>query len=120
MQVNNAYAAARSLNSTFKLFFSFDMTSFPCTTTSNAPIIRQYIQNYTTHPNQLLHNGKMFVSTFAGQDCTFGARSVDQGWTNTVKTGLNTYFVPSFFVDPATFKNYTVLDGAFGVRILSL
>ncbi|EKM53184.1 glycoside hydrolase family 71 protein [Phanerochaete carnosa HHB-10118-sp] len=90
------------------------MTSFPCAATTNVPIIRQYIQNYTAHTNQLLYNGKVFVSTFAGQDCTFGTSSVNQGWTNTVKNGLNTYFVPSFFVDPATFKNYSVLDGAFG------
>lgn len=113
-QVSNAYAAARILNTTFKLFISFDMTAFPCASPDNGATIRQLIQNYATHPNQLLYNGKTFVSSFSGQDCTFGAGSVNQGWINTVKNGLNTYFVPSFFVDPGTFSTYSVMDGAFG------
>lgn len=117
-QVGYAYAAASSLKSVpFKLFVSFDMSSLPCSSAADAQTIRNYISGYASHPNQLLYNGKVFISTFAGESCTFGAKSVNQGWTNTVKTGLkaSTYFVPSFFVDPATFPSYSVMDGAFGV-----
>ncbi|KAK7689418.1 hypothetical protein QCA50_007210 [Cerrena zonata] len=113
-QVSNAYSAAKSLNTTFKLFISFDMTSLPCASTNDAATIRNYVNSYAAHPNQLQYNNSAFISTFAGESCTFGAASVDQGWTNTVKKNLNsTYFVPSFFVDPATFSKYTVMDGAF-------
>jgi glucan endo-1,3-alpha-glucosidase len=117
MQVSNAYAAASSMGTTFKLFLSFDMTSLPCAVAADSQLIRMYITTYAAHPNQLLYKGKVFISTFAGQTCMFGTDSVNQGWINTVKTGLvpSTYFVPSFFVDPATFSSYSVLDGAFGV-----
>lgn len=118
-QVSSAYAAALQMATPFKLFLSFDMTSLPCSSAADSQLIRQYIGMYATHPNQLLYDGQVFISTFAGQTCTFGASSVNQGWINTVKTGFvpSTYFVPSFFVDPATFSNYSVLDGAFGVRV---
>ncbi|GJE92333.1 glycoside hydrolase family 71 protein [Phanerochaete sordida] len=113
-QVDNAFAAAQSLNTNFKLFLSFDMSVIPCTSASDSSVTQQVILNYASHPNQLVYDGKVFVSTFAGEACTFGTPSSQQGWYNTVKNGLNTYFVPSFFVDPATFKSYAALDGAFG------
>lgn len=92
------------------------MSSLPCTTAANAAVLRSYVTNYTNHTNQLKVNGSVFVSTFSGESCTFGASSVNQGWINTIKTNLtSTYFMPSFFVDPATFKNYPVMDGAFNV-----
>ncbi|THH26891.1 hypothetical protein EUX98_g7296 [Antrodiella citrinella] len=113
-QVANAYTAARNLNSTLKLFLSFDMTSLPCSNASSATVLRNYVTTYVNHPNQLKVNGSVFVSTFSGESCKFGAASVDQGWTNTLKTNLTpTYFVPAFFIDPATFGQYTVLNGAF-------
>ncbi|TCD60933.1 hypothetical protein EIP91_009286 [Steccherinum ochraceum] len=114
-QVANAYQAARSLNTPFKLFLSFDMSTIPCTTAANSALLRSYVTNYTSHPNQLKYNNASFVSTFAGEGCKFGASTVNQGWINTLKTNLTpTYFVPSFFVDPATFSSqYSVQDGAF-------
>lgn len=115
-QVSNAYTAAKSLNTTFKLFISFDMTSLPCASANDAVTIRNYTTSYASHPNQLKYNGSVFVSTFAGESCTFGAGNVNQGWTNTLKKNLtSTYFMPSFFVDPATFPDLTVMDGAFNV-----
>ncbi|GJE92329.1 glycoside hydrolase family 71 protein [Phanerochaete sordida] len=116
-QVSSAFAAAESLsaNTTFKLFISFDMSVFPCSQASHASTIQQYIQQFAGHPNQLQVSGRPFVSTFSGESCTFGTGSVNQGWTNVVRTsGLNAYFVPSFFVDPATFGSYPVADGVFG------
>ena len=119
-QVYNAYAAAKSLNSTFKLFISFDMTSLPCAASNDSSVIRNYITSYATHPNQFIYNNSVFVSTFAGESCTFGTGNTNQGWLNTVKNNLTkTYFVPSFFVDPATFPNYSVIDGAFNVSLFT-
>jgi glucan endo-1,3-alpha-glucosidase len=119
-QVANAYAAAKALGTTFKLFLSFDMASLPCSASGDASLLQNYIQTYRTHPNQQLVGGKVFVSTFSGQGCTFGQGSVDAGWKYAIKSGANTngvYYVPAWFIDPATFPNYGVLDGVFGVRI---
>lgn len=117
-QVANAYAAAQSAAPSFKLFISFDMTSLPCASSGDADRIRAYLSRYAAHPNQLLVAGRPFVSTFAGQTCTFGMGvDVNTAWSRVVKSnGVNSYFVPSFFVDPNTFSGYTVLDGAFQVR----
>lgn len=93
------------------------MTSLSCTSSDDAAALRDYITKYASHPNQLLYNDKVFVSTFSGESCKFGQSTVDDGWNYALKTGLpDVYFVPSFFVDPTTFSQYNVLDGAFGVR----
>lgn len=92
------------------------MTSIACGDTSQVQLLRDYITNYASHPNQLTYNGAVFVSAFSGDDCTFGAGSVNQGWINTIKTGLpSTYFVPAFFNTP-NFGGLSVLDGAFAVN----
>lgn len=120
-QVANAYAAAHQLHTSFKLFLSFDMTSLQCLNAANASLLRDYVTNYTYHPNQLKVNGASFISTFSGESCTFAnvtanATTVNQAWTTTLKKHMPpVYFVPSFFIDPATFKTYTVMDGAFNV-----
>ncbi|KAH9945573.1 glycoside hydrolase family 71 protein [Amylocystis lapponica] len=113
-QVANAYAAAKQSNTTFKLFVSLDMTSLPCSSASNIAAVQGFVKNYSSHSNQLLYNGKVFLSTFSGESCTFGASSVNQGWINAVKTNVPAvYFMPSFFVNPTTFSTYTVQDGSF-------
>lgn len=117
-QVANAFAAAKNLSTPFKLFLSFDMTSLSCAQGSDSTPLRNYIRTYASHPNQLLYNGKVFVSTFSGESCKFGRQTVNDGWTYTLKTGLpDVYFVPAFFVNPATFSQYSVIDGAFNVCI---
>ena len=65
-------------------------------------------------------DGKAFVSTFAGEACTFGQADAPSGWraefTQHPDTVGKVHFVPSFFIDPATFNTFTgVMDGAFGV-----
>jgi glucan endo-1,3-alpha-glucosidase len=51
-----------------------------------------YIVQFAAHPNQYLYNGKVFVSTFAGETCG------DAAWVNlrTLLTakGVSMYFVP--------------------------
>ena len=102
------------------------MSSLPCTTADDASALRDYVTTYASHPNQLLWNGKVFISTFSGESCTFGQGSVAAGWQNEFinqLTGANTVqFVPSFFVAPNTFTTYDgVMDGYFNVssRILA-
>ena len=96
------------------------MSSLPCSTADDASALRDYVTTYASHPNQLLWNGKVFISTFSGESCTFGQGSVAAGWQNEFinqLTGANTVqFVPSFFVAPNTFTNYNgVMDGYFNV-----
>ena len=105
------------------MFVSLDMSSFPCSSAANATILRQYVANYSSHPNQLRWHGDVFVSTFSGSDCTFGQNSSAEGWKTEFidkLTGENAvHFVPSFFVDPSTFSDYDgVMDGDFNVGCL--
>jgi len=113
-QVQNAYTAAQTLQTPFKLFLSFDMSSVPCASSQDAVTLRNYISAYSSHPNQFNYNGGMFVSTFAGENCLFGYTTPNEGWVNAIKTGLPAvYFVPAFFSSPDTFGTFTVMDGAF-------
>ncbi|TFK87288.1 glycoside hydrolase family 71 protein [Polyporus arcularius HHB13444] len=117
-QVENAYQAAGQLNSAFKLFLSFDMTSYHCASATDADPIRNLTLQYASHPSQLQVDGKAFVSSFSGETCTFGQGDVPGGWrtefTQHPDVAGKIHFVPSFFIDPATFGQYAgVLDGDF-------
>lgn len=96
----------------------------PCASPADAAALRNYITEYAAHPAQFKYQGKVFVSTFSGEGCTFGQGNAAQGWKSQFTdqlTGPNSvFFVPSFFVDPATFNQYTSIDGMFNVRISSL
>ncbi|KAI0712188.1 glycoside hydrolase [Earliella scabrosa] len=118
-QVNNAYSAAQELGSNFKLFFSFDMNVFPCQAAGDADQIRSLTLQFATHPNQLQVDGKAFVSTFAGQQCLFGAATREDGWRSAYTQHPDIqgkiHFVPSFFIDPSSeFAAFSgVMDGDF-------
>jgi glucan endo-1,3-alpha-glucosidase len=85
-QVSAAYAAA--LGTSFKLFLSFDMTSLPGSSCSDVTLLRDLITACATSPNQLRWNGKIVVSTFGGETCTFGERSVSAGWRRVITDGM--------------------------------
>lgn len=96
----------------------------PCSSPADAQTLRNYITTYAQHPNQLKLNGRVLASTFAGESCTFGQGSVAQGWSSQFTqhpdlSGANAvHFVPSFFIDPATFGQYNgAIDGMFNVSI---
>lgn len=100
-----------------------------CRLADDAATLRTYITTYASHPNQLIYRNRVFASTFSGESCTFGQGSVADGWSSQFTshsdlTGQNAvFFVPSFFVDPATFGTYdSVMDGALNVclRLSSL
>ncbi|KAI0822261.1 glycoside hydrolase [Trametes gibbosa] len=117
-QVQNAFQAAEQLNSNFKLFFSFDMSSFPCSSANDGAAIRSLTNQFASRPAQLQVDGKAFVSTFAGESCTFGAGDVPSGWrtqfTQHPDTVGKIHFVPAFFVDPSQFNTFSgVMDGDF-------
>jgi len=114
-RVASAYAAAAALGTGFKLFLSFDMTVIPCASVGDMQRLQKYVMDYKSHPNQMFVGGRVFVSTFAGEGCRFGAGSPNDGWVSTLKSASMppVWFVPSFFVDPATFPSITVMDGYF-------
>ncbi|KAF8307707.1 hypothetical protein DL93DRAFT_1994463 [Clavulina sp. PMI_390] len=112
-RVTDAYAAASGTS--FKLFVSLDMTALPCAGASDANLVRSYLNNFASHPNQLYYKGRQVISTFSGSDCTFGQGSLNAGWNYAVKTGVSAqnYFIPSFFSDVSTFAGNSFQDGDF-------
>ena len=94
------------------------MSAWSCASASDANPIRQFINGYNGHGNQVYIDGKMLVSTFSGEGCRFGTGDMNTGWWAAIKAGMPaTYFIPSFFVDPGTFGGYTVMDGGFNVSL---
>jgi glucan endo-1,3-alpha-glucosidase len=90
----------------------------PCSSPNDAAALRDYITRYADHPNQLKYNGNVFASTFAGDTCTFGSDSSVDGWktqfVDQLTGGNKVHFVPAFFSDPNTFKNFdNVIDGVY-------
>ncbi|KAI0670818.1 glycosyl hydrolase family 71-domain-containing protein [Trametes maxima] len=123
-QLGLAYVSqgAAAVNPNFKLFLSLDMgaidAALGCSKAETATFIRNVTSSFITQPNQLQVNGKAFVSTFAGEACSFGQADVPTGWNTqfTQHPDLvgKIHFVPSFFIDPAKYKTFTnVMDGAF-------
>jgi len=99
----------------FKLFFSFDMSII-----RSADVIVEYIVRYADHPNSFRYRGKVFVSTFAGEQESFGHMDVNTGWEFEIKRALLRKRVKIFFVPSWTgvdawelFRRFPVVDGAF-------
>jgi Glycosyl hydrolase family 71 len=61
-QVANAYAAAKSLGTGFKLFLSLDFTAMGCMLSNIVSIVN----TYANHPNQFKFNGKTMISSYEG------------------------------------------------------
>ena len=82
-----------------------------------------YLSRFGRHPNQLVYKGGVVVSTFAGQDCTFGCGTLERGWEY-VKCELErcisrrVHFIPSFFIDPGRYPTFHCMDGYFHVGVL--
>ncbi|KAF7313455.1 hypothetical protein HMN09_00501400 [Mycena chlorophos] len=113
-RIKDAYETARQLGTNFQLFISLDMTSIPCATRDHAEQLRYYFEPYRNHPNQFKYNGLPFLSTFAGEGCSFGTGSYKDGWSLAIKDGRPpVYFVPSFFLDPGTIGSLNFVDGTF-------
>ena len=112
-RVSKMYEAATQFPN-FKLFISLDMNyDYPM------DVLISWVQSYHDHPSSFFYQGRQFVSTFAGQDKTFGDDSVNDGWQHQFKDalagqGIDIYFVPSFFFAPQNIlENNPVMDGEF-------
>lgn len=115
-RVNDAYNAAAAAGGSFKLFLSLDMTSLGCGSAQDAATLVSLVQTFASSSAQAMHNGKVLVSTFSGESCTFGTGNVDAAWSNLFRqalnnNGVNIFFVPSLFSNPSTFANTAWMDG---------
>ncbi|WRT68503.1 uncharacterized protein IL334_005479 [Kwoniella shivajii] len=115
-RLNDAYAAAKA-DGGFKLFLSMDVSSLGCASTGDAQNLVNTIATYATNSAQAKVDGKVLVSTFAGENCQFGQGSYQAGWTYfqsllTAKK-IDIYFVPATFADISTFKSSSWMDGEF-------
>ncbi|KAK6527374.1 hypothetical protein TWF281_010554 [Arthrobotrys megalospora] len=98
-QLANAYEAAKQVG--FKVFISFD---FAYWNNGQAGMIRDYVQQYASHPAQALYDGGAIVSTFVGD--SFNWQQVKNGVSHKVEA------LP-MFQDPAGVTGRTDVDGAF-------
>ena len=113
-------------------------SSIPGEAETDAEYLRQYLELVGRHPNQFLYQGRALVSTFAGDQCTFGQTSAAVGWrvartalervcpvspTLTPGTFCNhveahdrqIHIVPAFFSAPAREPTLSCIDGVFHV-----
>lgn len=95
----------------------------PCTTSEHAAGYRSFVTTFSSRSSQFQVEGKPFVSTFAGEACTFGTGSAAEGWKTQFsqhpELAGKIFLVPSFFVDPATQLGQfsDIMDGDFAVSI---
>ncbi|KAF8911650.1 glycosyl hydrolase family 71-domain-containing protein [Gymnopilus junonius] len=120
----DCFAASKRFpdSTNFQFFFSFDMTSIPGNSVDNIQVFRNYLSATYQSPRMFKHprtNG-VVVSTFSGENCTFGQGSMENGWAF-LKSELNKivpiYFIPAFFINPARYPNISALDGAFNASM---
>ncbi len=126
------------LNTNHRLCFS-ELSSVPGSAATDVQLFRDYITaNY--------NSGVMFrqpttnhivVSTFSGENSTFGQGSMESGWAYlkaelnkitpvcwsytimgslTDYVGWQIFLIPSFFINPSRFASIAAIDGAFNVR----
>jgi glucan endo-1,3-alpha-glucosidase len=98
-QVASAYAAAKALGTTLKLFISFDFTAMGCTLSNVASLVN----TYANHPNQFKYNGKTFISSYEG-GCLGNA-----GWQS-LKAQTNGYVMPLISGIEGQFSQWSALD----------
>ncbi|KAJ7777620.1 glycosyl hydrolase family 71-domain-containing protein [Mycena maculata] len=99
-QMDYAYAAAEALDSTVKLFISFDFTTDLGCTLSD---IIALTQDYSSHPWQFTVNGKPMISSYEGS--CLG----NDGW-QTLKDETNAYLMPFMSDLEGDFSSWTSLD----------
>ncbi|QRV75654.1 alpha-1,3-glucanase [Ceratobasidium sp. AG-Ba] len=103
-QVKSAYDAAARVAPNFKLSISLDFNSLACQTVSDGQyIINNFITPLKSHSQRYIYGGKTFLSTFAGQQCSFGQGSADAGFKWLLaNAGTPIYFIPNIQIGDAT------------------
>lgn len=76
---------------------------------TSVPLFRNYLATYLSHPAAAKYRGKSIVTTFAGESCTFGAGSVNAGWS-AVFAGYRDkiWFAPAFNTDPMRLPSFDI------------
>ncbi|KAJ7287067.1 glycoside hydrolase [Mycena rebaudengoi] len=110
------FEAAPRAVSPFYFFLSFDMSSVPSSSSGDVDLLRQYMLDFGHHPSMFRHKGKVVVSTFAGENSTFGQDTLDAAWAfvkDSIQDIIPIHFIPSFFIDPVRYRDISCMDGAF-------
>ncbi|KAJ2929777.1 hypothetical protein H1R20_g7349, partial [Candolleomyces eurysporus] len=98
-RIADAYDVARAIGTNFKFFISFDFTEMSCDV--NDIVSRTRV--FSDHPNQFKINGKVFISSYAG-DCLGNA-----GWAS-LKAQTNAYIMPFIWGLEGQFNSWNSLD----------
>ncbi|KAJ2919641.1 hypothetical protein MD484_g834, partial [Candolleomyces efflorescens] len=98
-RIADAYDVAQTIGTNFKLFISFDFTEMGCEVTD----IVERTRVFANHPNQFKVNGKVFVSSYAG-DCLR-----NDGWAS-LKAQTNAYIMPFIWGLEGQFGSWNSLD----------
>ncbi|KAG0141631.1 hypothetical protein CROQUDRAFT_51455 [Cronartium quercuum f. sp. fusiforme G11] len=114
-----AYKASSQLGNGVKLFLSLDMSGWPHGSDADASKLATLVNKYVNHPAQFKYDGKVFISTFSGDQYpgAFGRATVCEGYTyfrsliSTANT-TGTYFMPAFFPSNIS-KVVDCVDGLF-------
>ncbi|KAJ3936742.1 MAG: glycoside hydrolase [Lentinula lateritia] len=117
-RVSDCFAAASRIEVPFWLFFSFDMSSLPSSTTKDIRYMCEYLERFSKSERMFHYGHGLFVSTFAGEQSLFGQPTLDRAWsfakerlTSAAQSPI--HYVPSLFIDPALYSSMESLDGAF-------
>ncbi|KAL1662683.1 glycoside hydrolase family 71 protein [Schizophyllum commune] len=96
------------------------MHSIPSSTRSDVDRLASYMARLAHHPNMFRYpdEERVVISTFAGQDATFGCSHLDEAW-GMVKRRLEAHspgpitLIPAFFIDPNRYPTLASMDGYF-------
>ncbi|KAJ7125232.1 glycoside hydrolase family 71 protein [Mycena epipterygia] len=115
-RVAMCFEAASRSSVAFALFLSFDMSSVPSASPDDVNLLRKYMKAFGVHPRMFRYEGKVLVSTFAGEGSTFGQSGLNEAWKfakDAMQDVIPIHFIPAFFIDPARYPAISTLDGAF-------
>ncbi|KAG8908652.1 hypothetical protein FRB99_004940 [Tulasnella sp. 403] len=119
-RMQDAYDMALASGTGFKMLISFDMTAISCSSWGDTAYLTNLINRWAKHGAQLKDtSGAVYVSTFAGEYCSWGQGSIVPGWVQAVKTGpgtagVKTKFIPGFFTNASSNYMYRdFMDGMF-------
>ena len=92
-----------------QMMLSIDIAEFNCGDGSRIGLFQQYLRDFLYHPAAAKVNGKQAVTTFMGQDCSFGQGSTNNGWATVFGANAgNIYFMPAYTSDPRGLGQYNI------------
>ena len=91
------------------MMLSFDIAEFNCGDGSRIGLFQSYIRDFLYHPAAAKVNGKSAVTTFLGQDCSFGQGSTNNGWATVFGGNAGSiYFMPAYTNDVRSMSGYNI------------